>query len=177
MDPSPLVLKTSRATGPRPLHRPDRIAAVRVELDQVVRHPVERVFAFMSDVRNRPRWQENTRGVELLTDGEPRMGTRWRETVRGVGTYEAEVVGFAPGELWVEAADLEGGTGRIEVRFAPDGGDGGSTRLGIAVEIRLRGRRKLMEPALGPMIRHQMPSDLARLQAILDEGHETFTAP
>jgi uncharacterized membrane protein len=149
---------------------------VRVELDQVVGHPVGRVFAFMADVRNRPRWQENTRDVELLTDGEPGMGTRWRETVKGVGTYEAEVVGFAPEELWVEAADLEGGSGRIEVRFAPDGGGGGSTRLGIAVEIRLRGRRRLMEPAIGPMIRRQMPSDLARLEVLLDQDERTFTA-
>ncbi len=143
---------------------------MRVELDQVVRHPVERVFAFMADVNNRPIWQENTRDVELLTGGEPGMGTRWRETVKGVGTYEAEVVDFARDELWVEAADLEGGSGRIEVRFAPDGGDGAATRLGIAVEIRLRGTRKLMEPAIAPMIRRQMPTDLARLEVLLDQG-------
>ena len=35
------------------------------------------------------------------------------------------------------------------------------------VEMRLRGTKKLMEPALGPMIRRQMPSDLARLEALL----------
>ncbi len=40
------------------------------------------------------------------------------------------------------------------------------------VEMRLRGTKKLMEPALGPMIRRQMPSDLGRLEALLarDEG-------
>jgi uncharacterized protein YndB with AHSA1/START domain len=143
---------------------------VRVDLEHVLPHPVERVFAVIADVRNRPRWQENTRTVEVLTEGEPRVGTRWRETAKGLGTYEAEVVAFERDRLWTEAADLEAGSGRIEVSFAPDGDDGRKTRLGIAVEIRLRGTKKLMEPVLGPMIRHQMPSDLGRLDALLAQG-------
>jgi uncharacterized membrane protein len=148
----------------------ERIARMRVDLDHVVPHPVERVFAFMADVRNRPLWQENTRDVEVLTDGDPGLGTRWRETAKGVGTYEAEVVAFERDALWTEAADLEAGSGRIEVSFAAEGDAGEATRLRIAVEIRLRGTRKLMEPALGPMIRRQMPGDLGRLEALLRRG-------
>ena len=142
---------------------------MKVELEHVVAHPVERVFGFMADVRNRPRWQENTHDVVVLTDGAPGLGMRWRETAKGIGTYEAEVVAFEPGALWTEAATLDAGTGRITVTFAPDGG-GDATRLVVVVEIRLRGTRKLMEPALGPMIRRQMPADLRRLEALLDEG-------
>ena len=59
---------------------------MRVDIDHVVGHPVSRVFAVMADVRNRPIWQENTRDVELLTDGPPALGTRWRETMKCVGT-------------------------------------------------------------------------------------------
>jgi uncharacterized protein YndB with AHSA1/START domain len=145
---------------------------VRVDLEHVVGHPVSQVFAAMADVRNRPVWQENTRDVVLLTDGAPAVGTRWRETMKGVGTYEAEVVAFEPDRLWIETADLEAGRGRIEVRFAPEGESEEATRLRIMVEIALRGTRKLMEPALGPMIRRQMPTDLDRLDALLtrDEG-------
>jgi uncharacterized protein YndB with AHSA1/START domain len=145
---------------------------VKVELEQVVPHPVERVFAVMSDVRNRPLWQENTRDVELLTDGEPRLGMRWRETSKGIGRYEAEAVAFERDRRWAEAATLDAGSARIEVTFAPEG-DGRATRLGIAVEIKLRGTRRVMEPALGPMIRHQMPSDLKRLDALLREDGDS----
>lgn len=140
---------------------------MRVDLEHVVAHPVDQVFAFMADVRNRPRWQEKTRDVELITDGEPRLGTRWRETVKGIGTYQAEVVAFERDALWVEAADLEAGSGRIEVAFAP-AEDGAATRVNVAVEISLRGTKRLMEPALAPMIRRQMPADLERLDALLD---------
>lgn len=143
---------------------------MKVELEHVVAHPVERVFAFMADVRNRPRWQENTHDVVVLTDGAPGLGMRWRETAKGIGTYEAEVVAFEPDALWTEAATLDAGKGRITVTFAPAGEGGGATRLGVSVEIGLRGTRKLMEPALGPMIRRQMPSDLGRLEELLGEG-------
>ena len=145
---------------------------MRVDLEHVVGHPVSRVFAAMADVRNRPIWQENTRDVELLTEGAPGLGTRWRETMKGIGTYEAEVVAVERERLWIEAADLEAGRGRIEVRFAPEGELEDATRLAIMVEIGLRGTKKLMEPALGPMIRRQMPTDLRRLDALLarDEG-------
>ena len=145
---------------------------MRVDLEHVVGHPVPRVFAVMADVRNRPIWQENTRDVELLTEGAPGVGTRWRETMKGIGTYEAEVVAFEPYRLWIETADLEAGHGRIEVRFAPEGELEDATRLVIMVEMSLRGTKKLMEPALGPMIRRQMPSDLRRLEALVarDEG-------
>ena len=111
---------------------------MRVDLEHVVGHPVPRVFAVMADVRNRPIWQENTRDVELLTEGAPGVGTRWRETMKGIGTYEAEVVAFEPDRLWIEAADLEAGHGRIEVRFAPDGELEDGTRLVIMVEMSLR---------------------------------------
>src|SRR3954452_3966998 len=140
---------------------------MRVDLEHVVAHPVDQVFAFMADVRNRPRWQEKTRDVELITDGEPRLGTRWRETVKGIGTYQAEVGAFERDALWVEAADLEAGSGRIEVAFAP-AENGAATRVNVAVEISLRGTKRLMEPALAPMIRRQMPADLERLDALLD---------
>jgi uncharacterized protein YndB with AHSA1/START domain len=140
---------------------------VRIELEHVVAHPVERVFAFMADVRNRPLWQENTHDVELIDSGEPRRGMRWRETMKGVGTYEAELVSFERDRLWTEATDVAGGSGRIEVAFAPEDG-GAATRLRIAVDIKLRGTKKIMEPALGPKIRRQMPSDLHRLEALLD---------
>ncbi len=139
---------------------------MRIDLEHVVAHPVERVFAFMADVRNRPLWQENTHDVEVLSDGEPGLGTRWRESAKGIGTYEAEVVAFERDELWAEAADLEAGRARIDVAFAPADG-GRATRLGVSVEIKLRGTKRLMEPVLGPMIRRQMPSDLGRLEALL----------
>ena len=140
---------------------------MKVDLEHVIAHPVERVFAVMSDPAKRPLWQENSLDVEVLTPGQCRLGTRWRETIRGIGRVEAEVVGFEPNALWTEAGTSDGGRGRISVTFHPDGD---TTRIGVQVEMKLRGAKRMMEPALGPMIRRQMPRDLERLASLLDEG-------
>ena len=134
---------------------------MRVDFEHVVAHPVERVFAAMSDPSRRALWQEGTSDVELLTPGPAGLGTRWRETSRGVGTVALEVVGFARDALWEEAGVADGGEGRVTVRFRPDGA--AATHLAITVELHLKGMKRLVEPALAPVISRQMPSDLARL--------------
>lgn len=139
---------------------------MRVDLEHVIAHPPERVFAVLSDPSRRPSWQENTSDVTVLTPGPVGLGTRWRETSRGIGVIEAEVVGFAPGELWEEAGTADGGEGRITVRLRP-GGEG-STHVAMTVELHLKGLRRVMEGALQPIVARQLPADLARLAALLD---------
>lgn len=143
------------------------MAGVKVELEHVVPHPPERVFAVISDPSRRPEWQENTSHVEMTGPGPVGVGTRWREVQRGAGRVEAEVVGFEPPRRWEEAGEAEAGGGRIAVGLEPADG-GGATRVTMAVELHLRGARRLMAPALEPMVRRQMPRDLDRLSALLD---------
>lgn len=142
---------------------------MRVELEHVVAHPPDRVFAFMSVPSNRPLWQENTESVELVSVGEARVGTRWREVMRGVGPVEQELVALEPGVLWEEAGRSQFGTGRVRVEFAPAGDD--ATRVRVCVELRPRGTKRLLEPALALMVRRQMPRDLDRLGEILASAH------
>jgi uncharacterized protein YndB with AHSA1/START domain len=139
---------------------------VRVTIEHVLPHPVDRVFAVVSDPSRRAEWQQNTSDVRLLTEGPVAVGTRWTEEQRGVGHVEAEVTALEPGRLWAEAGEAGSGSGRVTVTFAPDGD--GATRVVMDVELVLRGLRKALDRALGPMVRHQMPQDLDRLGAILD---------
>jgi uncharacterized protein YndB with AHSA1/START domain len=139
---------------------------VRVTIEHVLPHPVDRVFAVIADPSRRAEWQENTSDVRLLTDGPVTVGTRWTEEQRGVGHVEAEVTALEPGRLWAEAGEAGSGSARVTVTFAPDGD--GATRIAMDVELTLRGLKKAFEPALGPMVRKQMPQDLDRLGAILD---------
>jgi uncharacterized protein YndB with AHSA1/START domain len=141
---------------------------VRVEVERVIAHPVDRVFAVVSDPPSRPRWQENTSGVEVLTPGPTGLGTRWREQNKGIGTVAAEVVGFEADRLWEESGTADGGAGRITVRMEPDGE--ASTRVQVVVELHLKGLRRVMEGALEPIVARQLPKDLERLEALLDAG-------
>ncbi len=140
---------------------------MKVDVTRVIAHPPHAIFAIVSDPANRPRWQANTSGVEVLTPPPSGLGTRWREESRGIGTVRAEVVGFEPDALWVEAGKAEGGEGRVTVRLHPEGG---STRLEVTVELHLKGMRRIMEGVIEPIVARQLPEDLARLEALLDAG-------
>jgi uncharacterized membrane protein len=143
------------------------VPPVHVEVQKTLSHPVAAVFDFMAHPANRPRWQEHTQQVEILTEGPSGVGTRWRETTTGLGTYGVEVVAFEPERLWVEEADTSRGNGRISVAFAPEGD--AATRVSVTVEIHLRGMRRMMGAAVAPMIGRQLPRDLERLEALLGE--------
>lgn len=148
---------------------------MRVAIEQVVGHPAVRVFAVISDPRNRPRWQENTSGVEVLTPGPTAVGTRWQEHSKGVGTVHAEVMALEPNVLWEEAGSADAGEVRVTIRLGP-GGEG-ATRIGIDVEIHLHGARRLFESALAPMVSRQMASNLAQLEFLLDQGYHELHQP
>ena len=139
---------------------------MRVTVDHLVPHPVERVFAVVSDPTRRAEWQENTSDVQIEGPLPVAVGTRWTEEQRGIGHVEAEVTGLEPGRLYAEQGDSSSGTGRVTVTFAPEGD--GATRLQMEVELSLKGLKRAIEPALAPMVRNQLPKDLDRLSALLD---------
>ena len=139
---------------------------MRVSVEHVVHHPVDRVFALVSDPSRRAEWQENTRDVHVEGPLPVAVGTRWTEEQRGVGHVDAEITALEPGRLYAERGDTSSGTGRVTVTFAPDGE--GATRVAMEVELNLKGLKRALEPALAPMVRSQMPKDLDRLSAVLD---------
>ena len=139
---------------------------MRVALEHLVPHPVDRVFAVVSDPTRRAEWQENTSDVRVEGPLPVAVGTRWTEEQRGVGHVEAEVTALEPGRVYAERGDSSSGTGRVTVTFTPDGD--GATTVGMEVELTLKGLKKALEPAIAPMVRKQMPQDLDRLSALLD---------
>jgi len=139
---------------------------VRVTVEHVIPHPVDRVFAVVTDPARRADWQENTSDVRIEGPLPVAVGTRWTEEQRGIGHVEAEVTELEPGLRYAERGDSSSGSGRVAVTFAPDGD--AATRVVMDVELNLKGLKKAFEPALGPMVRSQMPKDLDRLTALLD---------
>jgi uncharacterized protein YndB with AHSA1/START domain len=139
---------------------------VRVSVEHVIPHRVDRVFALVSDPSRRAEWQENTSDVQVEGPLPVAVGTRWTEEQRGVGHVDAEVTALEPGRLYAERGDTSSGTGRVTVTFAPDGD--GATRVAMEVELNLKGLKRALEPAIAPMVRSQMPKDLDRLTALLD---------
>lgn len=142
---------------------------MQMELEVVLDAPVERVFAFLPDPLNRPRWQSSLRGVELNTEGRPRVGTRWREQPIGLGWVELEIVRFERDRAWSERAELAFGTFTfgtftLTLRFTPEGA---ATRVHVEAELVLRGAARLLGPGAKLVLPRAFASDLRRAGRIL----------
>lgn len=135
-----------------------------MELEVVLDAPVERVFAFLADPENRPRWQSSLRRVELITIDEPRVGTRWREQPIGLGWVELEIVRFERDRAWSERAELAFGTFTLTLRFTPEGA---ATRVHVDAELALRGAARLLGPGVRLVLPRAFASDLRRAGRIL----------
>ena len=135
-----------------------------MELEVVLDAPSERVCAVLADPENRPRWQSSLRRVELITNGEPRLGTRWREQPIGLGWVELEIVRFDQDREWSERAELAFGTFTLTLRFTPEGA---ATRVHVDAELALRGAARLLGLGARLVLPRAFASDLRRAGRIL----------
>ncbi len=85
--------------------------------------PVDVAFRYLADPRNRPEWQSSLRRVEVLDDGEPRVGTRWLDHTSVGLTPAMTITALVPDELWWEDGVWRGIRAVLQLHFAPrDGG-------------------------------------------------------
>jgi uncharacterized protein YndB with AHSA1/START domain len=79
----------------------------------------EIVFDYLVDPANRPEWQSSLRSVELLSDGPPRVGTRWIDrTVPGMRPRMETTVQDRP-LRWVEVGRWHGLEAELALTFSP----------------------------------------------------------
>jgi uncharacterized protein YndB with AHSA1/START domain len=103
--------------------------------------PVEVAYAYLADPRNRPEWQSSLRSVEMLDEGAPRVGMRWRDHTVVRLVPQMEITTLEPGKLWVEIGRWRGVIQAIlTLGFQP-------TATGCVVDVRFRVRgRGLLAP-------------------------------
>jgi uncharacterized protein YndB with AHSA1/START domain len=135
---------------------------MRFVVSETLDAPREAVFDVVSDPRRRTEWQSSLRSVQLLTKGEPGLGTRWYEYTRGGLRFDLEITAFERPSRWAERGGGRAADAALDVRFE-EGPTRGSTLLVVEVDVTLKGVLKLASP----MVRRLMPialrGDLARV--------------
>jgi hypothetical protein len=96
---------------------------------------VDVAFTYLADPRNRPEWQSSLRSVELLDQGEPRIGQRWRDHTAARVVPDMVITQLEPDVLWAETGTWRAIEADLTLRFAPH--RDGCT---IDVEFEVRGR-------------------------------------
>jgi hypothetical protein len=140
----------------------------RIEGETVIDRPVEEVFDFVADERNRydPRIQR----AEKLTDGPIGRGTRFRSETKSAGRTVGLVVEITEYERpcrLATSAETSSMTIRSTLDFdrVPEG-----TRVRWSSELEPRGALRIVKPILAPIVRRQAESIYAHLKGVLESG-------
>ena len=119
---------------------PEDTMTLTVHHDEYFDAPRDVVFDAATDIASFEKWMPNFISLEMLTTGEFRVGTQWRETRKFFGksaTEVFEVVVLEPGERFDLFVDGEkGSSGKGQYRFChtfETEGDG--TRMTIEGEV------------------------------------------
>lgn len=149
---------------------------VHVTLQESIAAPPERVMGAYLDFAGYPRWMTNVLEFELLTPGELRVGSRWRQVRRRFGDEardEIEVRKLEPPCLYEVSVDTERDTAQhghyvFRWEFAPQGA---GTRIDLTAEGTQEGpdwegRDEMLAHALETLL----AADLASLKRHLESG-------
>jgi uncharacterized protein YndB with AHSA1/START domain len=119
--------------------------------------PVEVVFDYLCDPRNRPAWQRGLRRVELVDGGPPRLGMRWVDVTWAGARPELAITRFDPGQVWAERGSWRGLEAWLALRFAPV-----AAATVVSADVRVLGRPAWAAPAaaLGLLAPSAVAADL-----------------
>ncbi len=133
-----------------------------------IAHPVDQVFAYLTDPDNIPRWRPDV--LEVRSGGGPlHLGSQFDEVInfggRKIQTFRVAV--FEPNET-LEVAAIAGLGIRPTQRYALSNTNG-STTVSIRVTVHTRGLFRVLEPLLPKMIAAKWRDYAVRLRALLED--------
>jgi carbon monoxide dehydrogenase subunit G len=136
----------------------------------LISRPVEEVFAFVEDARNRPRWDDSVDSEELTSPEPIGVGTTVRTKLRSMGreyVYTWEVVEHrSPSQMTIEST-----SGPFPTTLAYTLSEReGATALDFSVSGRPSGLLRLFEPLIARSTQMNLDRGFARLKQILDTG-------
>jgi hypothetical protein len=102
--------------------------------------------------------------VHMMTEGEPRVGMRWRERPGGLISFDLQISALEPNQLWAEQISGGGITGQIALRFAAEGGN---TRIAVELALELPAPLELAAPVIRMLLVGTVRRDLARVEQLV----------
>lgn len=135
-----------------------------------VRRPLDEVFAFVADARNRPRWDADVVSEELTSPEPIGVGTTVGTTLRSMGReyrYTWSVVGYEPPRAMTIVSTS--GPFPTTLAYRLTGRDGG-TEVQFSVTGRPGGAMRLLQPLIARNTRRTLDRNFARLRHLLESG-------
>ncbi len=149
---------------------------VHIEGEIVIARPVEEVFDFVADQRNEPRYNEQMRRSEKISEGPIGLGTQYQAEVvsgRQVVPMVIEVTGYERPWLLASTTSMSSMDIRYALTFEPVAQ---GTRMQWVGDVEPKGWLRLMTPWVGWVGRRQELRIWTSLKHLL-EGPDAPAAP
>ena len=135
-----------------------------------IAHPLEGVFDFVADPRNRARWDASVISEELTSPGPMGVGSTLHSRLSAMGRevqFDWRVTVFdAPTVMGVVSTRGPLATG-LALELA---GDDSATELRATIEASPSGMMLLVEPVISQAVRSNLASGLARVKFLLEDA-------
>ena len=139
-------------------------------VDVLIARPLDEVFAFVGDVRNRPRWDDSVDSEELTSPEPIGVGSTVRTRLRSMGKdyeYTWEIVEHdPPNRMKVESTSGPFPTALTFQFTAQDRG----TRVQASVTGRPTGMLRIVQPMIASTTQKNLDRGYARLKRLLETG-------
>jgi len=139
-----------------------------MERSITINRPVEEVFAFVTDVANFAKWNEQAGRSEQSSEGPVGLGTRYRGSSDFMGRtmqWISEITEYEPNQKAVQKITM--GPTVMTMGWFLQPVEGG-TRFTIRSEGPTGGLAKLAGPLMDRTMEKQMEDNLARLKALVE---------
>jgi uncharacterized membrane protein len=140
----------------------------RIEESIEIKHPVDQVFAYVTDMRNLPKWVSSMQEVEQTSPGQMGVGTTLKGVYKVMGSrmaWTSRVTKYEPNKKWGESLSLGSTSGEELLTFDPVAG---GTKITFVFDSKVGGFLKLLAPLMNSSMRKQTKADLVRLKGILE---------
>jgi len=142
----------------------------RAETSLVINCPVDKVFAYLTDIPRGTEWQSELVEVQQTSSGPVGIGTTIREVRRFLGRNLESTFTITEYEPDYRMG-FESTSGPIPMRaYYSLEGTASTAKVTLAVEAELTGVFKMTEPLVIHSAKRQMDADIARLKEILEAG-------
>jgi uncharacterized protein YndB with AHSA1/START domain len=142
---------------------------VRIEGSIVIKCPVDKVFAYATDVKSMPKWQSTMHEVEQTSPGPMGIGTTLKWVTRGRidrgMMTTAKVTGYELNKML--SIDIDWRSIAGESTFFVESIEGG-TKFTQRNDMKLSRRHKLFSPLLVWAMRKEIKRALNHLESILE---------
>ena len=142
---------------------------IKFENSVVIKQPVGRVFEFVTDISNNPKWQTDILELAITSEGPFELGSTYRCVNRFMGKRietEGVITEYVPDRAC--SFRITSGTITGESSFFFEGNNG-STRFTTAAELDL-GFLSLGKIIVKRKIYAQLRNDMLKLKDILENG-------